>query len=644
MQVENNNPADVLGNANTTLAALVARNGREYKNEVALREKDLGLWKEYSWGDYLDSVCQIAAGLEELGFQQADVLMIMGDNRSKLYWSMIAAGALRGKAMPVYPDAAPNEVLHFCSLTKIRFVIADDQEQVDKLLDIRNEIGSIEHIIYTKSRGMADYEVPGLLSYESLINKGKEKLKADPALQDSIINRSEPEDSAIYLHSSGTTGLPKAIVIQNKRILSGVDSAYRGERFGLNEEIIAYLPMAWVGDFALTVAAAIYLRFIVNIPEGQETVLRDLREAAPTFYLAAPRSWDNMLTTIQVRMQESTPVKRWLYDYFIALALDMEKQRFNNESPSFLQKCLKYIGEIVVYGPIKDNLGLSRVKNAFTGGEAMGEDTFLFYRSLGIHLMQLYGQTESSAFTATHQAGEVSLHSVGKPLPGVEVKISDSGEILVRSGSIFDGYQNNEKATAEALVDGWLHTGDAGYLEDNGNLVVLGRVSEVVYTANSERYIPNYIENRIKFNTFIKDVAIFGRDRDYLTALVCIDLDSVGHWAERNAISYISYADLSQKSEIIDLVYQALKHVNGVLPDSLKIKRFTNLHKEFDPDDGEITRTRKLRRKVVEERYLPIIDGLYGGLSEVKMNAPVTYDTGETGSIERVLSITEIDL
>ncbi|MCG8383689.1 MAG: AMP-binding protein [Gammaproteobacteria bacterium] len=632
-----------LSDANLTLVQLVARNANQHGAGIAFREKELGLWKEYNWQDYLDNVTCLAAGLESLGFQPGDTLMVMGDNRPKLYWAMIAAGGLRGKAMPVYPDAAPDEVLHFCKLSQLRFVIAEDQEQIDKLLDLREEIGTIEHVIYVKPRGMRSYQVPGLVGYDELIERGRQRLDADAQLRDSIINRSRPEDPAIYLHSSGTTGLPKAIVIQNRRILSGVLSAYEGERFRLHEEIIAYLPMAWVGDFALTVAAAIALRFTVNIPEGQETVLRDMREAAPTFYLAAPRSWDNMLTTMQVRMQESTPIKKWLYDFFMGLALEREKRRFNSEEPTIIQKLLKPIGEIMVYGPIKDNFGLSRVKNAFTGGEAMGEDTFLFYRALGIRLMQLYGQTESSAFTSTHQADEIRLHTVGKPLPGVEVKISESGEILVRSNSVFDGYQGNEKATNETLVDGWLHTGDAGYLEEDGHLVVLGRVSEVVYTATGERYIPNYIENRIKFDPIIKDVAVFGRDRDYLTALVCIDLDSVGNWAEQHGVSYISYADLSQKPEVLEQAQKALEHVNDVLPEALKIKRFANLHKEFDPDDGEITRTRKLRRKVVEERYQPIIDALYGGQLDVTMRAQVTYDTGESGSIERILAIKDLN-
>mgnify|MGYP000476324571 CR=1 FL=1 len=399
---------------------------------------------------------------------------------------------------------------------------------------------------------------------------------------------------------------------------------------------------AWVGDFAITVAAGVALHFTINIPERQETVLHDLREVAPTFYLAAPRSWDNMLTTIQVRMEDSTPLKKWLYDVFMNSALAAERRKLEGKQPSLKERLMRPLGELLVFGPIKDQLGLTRLRNAFTGGEAIGEDTFVFYRALGVKLRQFYGQTESSAFNALQDIEEVRLHTVGKPLPGVEVKIGDNGEIMVRSGSVFSGYYKLENATREALEDGWLRTGDAGYVEPDGHMVVLGRLSEVVYTSKGERYIPNYIENRLKFSPYIKDVAVLGSGRDTLAAIICIDKEPVGHWAEVRGISYMSYADLSQNPEVIELVTAAVKRVNSILPDGLKLHHFVSLHKEFDPDDGEVTRTRKLRRNVVEQRYAPIIDAIYGGQKTVTMKAQITYESGEVGTIERQLSVQEI--
>ncbi|MGH8795816.1 MAG: AMP-binding protein, partial [Caldimonas sp.] len=432
------------------------------------------------------------------------------------------------------------------------------------------------------------------------------------------------------------------VVLSHRNLLAGVRNAYRAGAFRFGEEILAYLPMAWVGDFAMTVGAGVALHFTINIPERQETVLHNLREIAPTFYLAAPRSWDNMLTTIQVRMEDSTRLKKWVYDFFMKPALASERRKLEGGAPTWLERLLRPLGEWLICGPIKDQLGLTRMRNAFTGGEALGEDTFVFYRALGVKLRQLYGQTESSAFNAIQGVDEVRLHTVGRPLPGVDVKISDAGEIMVRSESVFAGYYRLPDATREALEDGWLHTGDAGYLEPDGHLVVLGRLSEVVHTAKGERYIPNYIENRLKFSPWVKDVAVLGSGRDELAAIVCIDKEPVGHWAEVRGISYMSYADLSQRPEVLELVAVAVRRVNATLPDGLKLKRFVSLHKEFDADDGEITRTRKLRRNVVEERYLPIIEAVYAGRMEVTMKAQITYESGEVGVIERNLAVQEI--
>ena len=623
----------------TTLPRLLAANAQTLGEAVAMREKDRGIWQQISWAQWLESVLCCAAGLEALGFAPGDALMVVGDNRPHLYAGQLAAGALRGFAMPVYPDAAPDEVRYSIQASEVRFVLAEDQEQVDKILDLRDSCPSIAHVIYDDPRGVGAYKAPGLLSWTGLHELGAKALQRYPALRQSLIERATPDDPAAFIHSSGTTGRPKGVVLSHRNILSGVANAHRAKAFDFGEEVLAYLPMAWVGDFAFTVGAGIALHFTINVPERPETVLLDLREIAPTFYLAAPRSWDNLLTLVQGRMEDSTPLKKALYDFFMQQAVARERALLEGREPSTTQKLLRPLGEWLICGPIKDQLGLTRVKHAFTGGEAIGEDTFVFYRALGVKLRQLYGQTESSAFNAMQEPGEVQLHTVGRPLPGVEARIADNGEIQVRSGSVFRGYHRNEEATQAALQDGWLHTGDAGYLEPDGHLVVLGRLSEVVHTAQGERYIPNYIENRLKFSPWIKDVAVLGKGRERLSAIVCIDKDPVGHWAELHGISYMSYADLSQKPEVIELVKAAVQRVNATLPDGLKLRHFVSLHKEFDADDGEITRTRKLRRNVVEERYAPIIEAIYDGQAQVTMKAQIVYETGEVGVTERELQI-----
>ena len=625
----------------STLVRLLAANAREFPERPALREKDLGVWQETSWAQMLNAVLSCAAGLEDLGFGPQDALLVLGDNRPRLYMGMLSAGALGGYAMPVYPDATPEEIRHFTQEARVRFVLAEDQEQVDKVLGLRQHGEAIEHIVFDDARGLASYRDAGLVSWERLVARGAERLAATAGLRETLIGRALPEGPAVLVHSSGTTGKPKGVVLSHRNLLAGVRNAYRAGAFRFEEEILAYLPMAWVADFALTMGAGVALRFTINIPERQETMLHNLREIAPTFYLAAPRSWDNMLTTIQVRMEDSTTLKKWIYRVFMNAALAAERRKLEGGAPTLRERLLQPLGEWLVFAPIKDQLGLTRLRNAFTGGESIGEDTFVFYRALGVMLRQFYGQTESSAFNAMQDVNEVRLHTVGRPMPGVEVRISDQGEILLRSESVFSGYFRLPEATQESLADGWLHTGDAGYVEPDGHLVVLGRLSEVVHTAKGERYIPNYIENRLKFSPYIKDVAVLGRGRDTLAAIVCINKEPVGHWAELHGVSYMSYADLSQKPEVIELVAAAVKRVNSTLPQGLRLRHFVCLHKEFDPDDGEITRTRKLRRNVVEERYAPIIDAIYGSQKAVVMKAQVTYESGEVGITERLLSVQE---
>ena len=628
--------------ANSTLIRLLALNAQHRGEQVAVREKDLGIWQQTTWQQWLDEVLACAAALEQLGFERDSGLVVLGDNRLHLYSGNLAASTLRGQAMPVYPDATPEEILHVIEQSQAAFVIAEDQEQVDKILDLRDRCGFIRTIIYEDPRGLADYDAEGLVSWDDLMQRGRARLAQEPSLKTALIERAQPDDVAVIIHSSGTTGKPKGVLLTHRNVLSGVANAYQAQSFDFGESVLAYLPMAWIGDYALTVGAGVALHFVINIPESAETVLHNLREIAPTYYLAAPRSWDNLLTLVQVRMEDSTPLKKAVYHFFMDLAVQHERLKLEGKPVPWWSGLMRAVGEWAVFGPIKDQLGLSGLKHPFTGGEAIGEDTFVFYRALGVRLRQLYGQTETCAFNAMHAADEVRLHTVGRPLPGVTVTISDEGEILIRSGSVFQSYYNHPESTQQTLRDGWLHTGDAGYVEEDGHLVVLGRLSEVVYTAQKERYIPNYIENRLKFSPYVKDAAILGKDRDSLAAMVCIDMEAVGHWAELRGITYMSYADLSQKPQVMDLILTAVHRVNAALPEPLQIRRVVSLPKEFDADDGEITRTRKLRRNVVEERYAPVIEAIYAGHDRVLHKARIVYETGDVGELERELAIREI--
>jgi long-chain acyl-CoA synthetase len=632
-------PRIYAGRDTGTLLSLLATNAQSHGSGVAIRERDRGIWREFTWKEMLSEVVAVAAALDAMGFRPGEGLLVIGDNRPRLYFAMLSAAALKGAAAPIYPDVPPEELEYYAGNSRARFALAEDQEQVDKLLELRSCTGIPETIIFNDPRGLSQYRQPGLVSWTEMLERGREELAREPGRENDIIARAKPSDVAVLLHSSGTTGKPKGVPLQHRRVIAAARNAAAAGYFRPGDELMAYMPIAWVGDFVFTLSSGIALRFTANIPERQETILRDLREAAPTMYFASPRSWDAMLTHVQVRIAESTTLKRRLYEWLMPVAIRVERDRLAGRRAHFARMMMRALGEIAVYAPLRDYLGLSRAKNAYTAGEAIGEDTFLFFRALGIDLKQFYGQTENCALTAAQSTGDVKLNTVGKPLPGVETRIADDGEILLRADSVFDGYLNDDEASFKTLAGGWLHTGDAGYLDEDGHLVVLGRVGEVVHTKGGDRYIPNYIENRLKFSAYIKDAAVFGAGREDLTAFICIDGGAVGHWAERNGVTYTSYAELSQRSEVYRLVEETVRHVNELLPAGLAIRRFVNLPKEFDPDDGEVTRTRKLRRNVIEQRYAPVIAALYDGSSGVDYETLITYETGATGTLKRRLAI-----
>ncbi len=625
-----------------TLISLLARNAKEAPSRVAVREREFGIWREYSWSAYLHEVTALASGLEALGLRRNEPAVIIGDNRARLYFGTVAAAMLGAYALPLYPETPAAELARFIA-PGVRIAIVEDQEQADKLLDLRARQGSPQIIVYDDPRGVSTYRADNLLSYESVLAQGKVRLLEAPELAGGLTGRASPEDWAVMLYSSGTTGKPKGVPLKHRHLIAAVRQAADAGYFEKYDTLIGYLPMAWVGDYSFSVAATIALQGTLCIPERQETAMHDIREIAPTFFFASARSWDNLLTRLQVQISESTPLKRSIVRHFMRFAMGRERKRLSGKRPVLLSGLWRTVGDALVYGPIKDHIGLSRAQRCYTAGEAVGEDTFLYFRGLGLNLKQFYGQSETCALTAAQRDGAVRLHTVGQPLPGLEIRIGETGEILIRAPSVFDGYAGADAAAANALTDGWLRTGDAGYLEKDGQLVVLGRVSELQYTASGERFIPTYIENRIKFSPYVRDVAIVGAGREHLAALVCIDIEAAGHWAQVAGVGYTSYADLSQKPEMLRLIRGVLAHTNEVLPEALKIRRFVNLPKEFDPDDGEVTRTRKLRRNVIDASYARVIAALFEAEDSVDVYVPVVYETCEKGVLERTLSIMTVE-
>lgn len=621
-----------------TLLHVLRDNAQAMPEGIAFREKYRGIWRNLTWMELLENVTRCATGLHKLGMQPGEGVLILGDNNVRLYTGLLAASLLRGHAMPAFPDAGTDELEHIAQQCTLCAVLVSDQEQADKAIELRRRGVKTGTIIYDDPRGLKDYTDSDLLSWSDVCETNAATDRADAGLVDGWFDALQEDDPAVLVHSSGTTGKPKSIVLSHRNVLSVGRACLEADVIKPGSELLAYLPMGWIGDIQISIVNAFLGRCTINVPESQETVMHDLREVAPDFYLATPRSWENLLTSIQVAMEDATPLKKRIYQFFIDAAVQDEQRMMAGKGRSAAGGLIRWFGEWLVFGPIKDKFGLSRVTHAWTGGEAIGEDTFLYYRALGLRLRQLYGQSELSAFATVQAAGDTKVHSVGRPIAGVEIRIDAEGEVLIRSPGVFAGYLNRPDATKEALQDGWLHSGDAGRMED-GELIIEGRFSELVSTARGERYVPTAIENRLKFSPYIRDAAVYGAGKEFLVALICIDFNSVGHWAQINGVSYTSYADLAQNPKVQELIEEAVQRVNQAQPEGLKIRRFACLHKEFDPDDGEITRTRKLRRNVVETMYASVIEALHNELDEVVFQTRVTYETGDVGTIERRLEL-----
>jgi len=631
-----------------TFPKLVRENARRIGDKVAIREKDFGIWQSYTWSRYFEEARLIAHGLASLGFAREDRVAIVGDNRPELYWAIMATQALGGVPVPIYQDSVEKEMEYIVDHAEARFAVVEDQEQVDKLLGLRARCPRLMRIVYDDPRGMRGYSEPGLLSMAELRELGRKFEVGHPAYVDAEVAKGSADDVAIICYTSGTTGVPKGAMLSHRNLIATARNAAEFEGLRQDEEVLSYLPMAWVGDHVFSYAQAIVCGFAINCPESAATVLSDLKEIAPTYFFGPPRIWESLLTGVMVRVEDAAHPKRAMVQFFLRLAQDIERRRLARQPVSIWQRLLYPLGSLLVYGPLKDNLGFSRVRRAYTAGEAIGPEIFLFFRGLGVNVKQLYGMTEASVFVTIQRDGDVRLDTVGTPLTDVEIRISETGEVLFRSPGVFRGYAKNPEATSQTLADGWIRSGDAGFLDHDGHLKIIDRARDVSRLADGTMFAPKFLENKLKFSPYVREAVCIGQDRPCVTALVNIDLVAVGNWAERRNIAYTSYADLARKPEVYDLIRGEVARVNRSLAEDevlrgAQIRRFLVLHKELDPDDEEITRTRKIRRGYIAQKYAPLIEALYAGRDHVSVEAQVSYEDGRTGTMRADIMIRDVD-
>jgi long-chain acyl-CoA synthetase len=630
--------------AGDTLPKLLIANAQRYgRRKAAMREKEYGIWQAYSWAQYLEQARDFALGLAQLGFQRDDKLAIIGDNRPQLYWALVAAEALGGMPVPIYQDAIATEIRYVIDHSDAKVVLAEDQEQVDKVLEMRDKLPKVQCVIYDDPKGMRHYSFPFLLSFAQVQEQGRAFGRAHPGYFEAAVHKGRGEDLAIINYTSGTTGLPKGVMLTHRNLITTAESYLQVDPLSERDEIMAYLPMAWIGDTFFSVVLSFLTGAATNCPEDTTTVRQDFREIGPTMTFAPPRIWENLLSQVQLRITDAGWLQRMLCQIFLPLGMRAAARRLEGKALPPGWWLLTQLGEWLVYAPLRDQLGLRRIRAATTGGAAIGPEIIQFFRAIGTNLKQLYGMTECAAPATVQRDGAVKLDSAGPCIPGVEIKISEGGEVLLRCPGLFAGYYKDPEATNNALNNGWLVTGDAGFLDPDGHLVIIDRAKDVSHLLDGSVFAPQYIENRLKFSPYIKEAVAAGHERPYVVAMINIDLEVMGNWAEKRGIPYSGYADLAQKPEVYELILQEIQRVNADLNEPLRIQKFVLLHKELDPDDAEITRTRKLRRRFVYDKYQHIIDAMYAeGVPEVKVRATVTYEDGRTSEIERSLKISAV--
>jgi len=630
-----------------TFPRLLLDHARRRGDRPAIREKDLGIWQTWTWNQVLGEVQALACGLHALGLRRGDTLAIVGDNRPRLYWAMDAAQALGAIPVPLYQDSVAEEMAFVLANADVRIAVVEDQEQVDKLLEVKERCPRLERIVYDDPRGLRHYDPSLLRGYADVQAAGRDFEHAHPEFFDSEVEKGRGSDVAIMLYTSGTTGTPKGVMLTHDNLIVTARGGIERERLTGDEEVLAYLPMAWVGDNLFSYAQGHVAGFCVSCPESADTVLTDMREIGPTYFFAPPRVLENLLTQVSIRMEDASRVKRWLYARCMALARRVGPELLDAKPVPALSRLLYALGDLAIYAPLRNVLGFSRIRVAYTAGEAIGPDLFQFYRSLGVNLKQLYGSTETSVFVCIQPDRQVKPDTVGTPATGVEVRISDEGEVQVRSPGVFHSYHRNPEATVQAKTpDGFLRTGDAGFFDQDGHLKIIDRAHDVGRLQDGTLFAPKYLENKLKFFPYIKEAVAFGNRRPFAAAFVCIDLAAVGNWAERRHLPYAGYVDLAGQKPVLELVRGCVEQVNADLAHDPKlrgsqIRRFLVLHKELDADDGELTRTRKVRRSFIAEKYAPLVEALYAGAPTVHVETQVRFEDGRTGLVRAELALLE---
>ena len=633
----------------TTFPQLLIKHAAERPDAPAMREKEYGIWQAHSWSALARLVEHIACGLHQAGLMRGEHMVVVGSNRPRLYATMLAAQSLGAIPIPLYQDAVGTECVFPINNAEVRFAFAEDQEQVDKLLEIRAQCPQLGHIIFDEPRGLRNYSEPGLQSLNALIETGKTFFSVHTYWYASEVAKAQPNDVAAMFFTSGTTGNPKGVVHTHSTLLDRAKAGADFDKLTSAEEVLAYLPPAWIGQNIFSYAQWLACGYVVNCPESASTVMIDLKEVGPTYYFAPPRVFEGMLTTVMIRMEDAGTIKRSIFSYFMDVAKRVGPDRMDGKPIGAVQAVLYWMGNVLVYGPLRNTLGFSRVRVAYTAGEAIGPDLFTFYRSIGINLKQLYGSTETAVFVCLQPDNEARADTVGVPISGVQIKVAANGEIMVKSAGLLKEYYKNPTATAEVLTaDGWYHTSDAGFIDAQGHLKIIDRVKDVGRIKGGANdgamFAPKYVENKLKFFSHIKEVVAYGDGRDQACVFINIDFDAVGNWAERRNLPYAGYTDLAQKPEVYQLIKECVEKVNADLSvDTLlagsQVSRFLILHKELDADDGELTRTNKVRRGFIGDKYQPLIDALYSGKTEQFIETVVKFEDGRSGSVSATLKI-----
>jgi long-chain acyl-CoA synthetase len=627
-----------------TLPKLLKMNAEKYGDRrIAMRVKDRGIWQRYTWKDYYERVKYFSLGLISLGMKRGDKISILGENKPEIFWAELGVQAVGGTMVGIFTDCTPPEVKFYVTDSDSTFVVAHDQEQVDKLLQIRDDLPLVKKVIYWDPKGLWNYEDPILISFTEMIELGKEHEKKHPGLFEEYIENGKGEEIALICYTSGTTGLPKGAMVSHRGMVA-IAYAWRDvDHWSDNDRYVSFIPPGWIAEQAVGVAGQLVSGMEVNFPEEPETVQENIREIGPSILFFAPRLWENINRMIQAKITDTSALRRWIYRLFLPIGYKTAEYHSSKKGLGPFWGFLHQFAHWLLFRPLRDRVGLSRIRCAYTAGSAVSPEILNYFQAIGVNIKQLYGGSEQGLVTI-HLDGEIKYETCGPPMPGVQVRLSPEGEILVKGDNIFSGYYKNLEATQEKIHDGWYSTGDFGYIDDDRHLVVIDRMEDLKELKGGRKFSPQFAEIRLRFCPYIKDALVVGsEDKDYVTAIINIDLDNVGRWAEARRIPYTTFTDLSQKPEVIELIKKDIQRINKFLPEWSRIKKFVNLHKEFDADEAELTRTRKLRRTFVEGRYEDLITALYGEDQEYNVEASITYRDGRKGVIKTAIQINQVE-